>query len=102
MTNLVAAQAADPKLVAAGKDTFAKKMCTTCHMAEGKGNKNLPLDDVGAKLKAPDIKKWITEPAEMTKTLKTKPAIPMPKVALTDAEVNGLVAYLSTLKTPAK
>ena len=59
----------------------------TCHMAEGKGNKRLPLDGVSAKLKAPDIRKWITSPAEMTAKLATKPVVPMMKIELKDPEV---------------
>jgi len=95
----VLAQAPDAKLVAQGKQTFQAKICKNCHLAEGVGNKQFPLDGVGTKLKVEDIRAWIVTPADMIAKLETKPALPMPKLPLTEAEVDALVAYLSTLKT---
>ena len=94
------AQSPDPKLAAEGKKLF-EKSCLVCHMAEGKGNKLIPLDGVSAKLKAAEIRQWITSPVEMTAKLPTKPVMPMMKLDLKPAEVDGLVAYLLSLKAPA-
>ena len=66
----------------------------TCHMAEGKGNKRLPLDGVSAKLKAPDDASGSRRPREMTAKLATKPVVPMMKIELKDPEVDALVAYV--------
>ena len=67
--------------------------CSMCHAIEGKGNKNMPLDGIGAKLSAADIKKWIVSPKEMKADTKMK-AYP----SLSAADLDALVAYLSSLK----
>ena len=39
--------------------------CSVCHAVAGKGNKANPLDGVGAKLSAADIRAWIVDPVAM-------------------------------------
>jgi mono/diheme cytochrome c family protein len=90
--------AQDAKQVAAGKALFDSNKCATCHQIAGKGNKMFPLDGVGSKLSAAEIKAWLTDPAAQTAKLPKKPPIPMKKYDLKDAEVASLVAYLSSLK----
>src|SRR5215831_6398037 len=79
-------------LAARGKAVFAEQKCSLCHAVEGKGNKQNPLDGVGDKLSAADIRKWITSPKEMEAKLPTKPKISMK--AFTDlkpADLDALV-----------
>lgn len=78
---------------AKGKAVFAAQKCSMCHAIEGKGNKNMPLDGIGAKLSAADIKKWIVSPKDMKADTKMK-AYP----SLTAEDLDTLVAYLSSLK----
>ena len=85
---------------ATGEKVYAAQKCQVCHAVAGKGNKQNPLDGVGAKLSAADIKAWITDPVAMTaKTGSTKKP-PMPKkwASLPAAELDGLVAYMQSLK----
>jgi mono/diheme cytochrome c family protein len=90
------AWAADP---AQGMKLFADQKCTLCHSVEGKGNPKGPLDGVGSKLKADEIRNWITSPKEMTEKTKATRKPPMKSFPhLTAAEVDALVAYLGTLK----
>lgn len=96
------AQTPDPKEVATGKRLFSSKNCVKCHMAEGKGNKKLRMDGPNAavaKLSVSEIRQWLVAPEEMTAKLDHKPVNPMKKTALTDPEVNALVAYMSNLRT---
>ena len=96
------AQTPDPKDVAAGKKLFSSKNCVKCHMAEGKGNKKLRMDGPNAavaKLSVDQIRQWIVTPEEMTAKLDHKPVNPMKKTAMTDPEVNALVAYMFSLRT---
>ena len=83
---------------AQGEKVFADQKCTLCHSVAGKGNAKGPLDDVGSKLPAADIRAWITDANAMTaKTGATrKPA--MKQYTLPKEDVDALVAYLSTLK----
>ena len=97
------AAAPDPKLVEAGKKLYETQKCIQCHMIEGKGGtltKQFPLDGVGAKLPAADIRRWLTHPAEMEAKLPTQPKLKMSmrKYVLTPADLDALVAYMLTLK----
>ncbi len=83
-----------------GKAVYAAQKCSVCHAIAGAGNKNLPLDGVGTKLSAAEIRAWIVTPKEMeTKTNSTKkPPMPDRYSKLPAADLDALVAYLSGLK----
>jgi mono/diheme cytochrome c family protein len=83
---------------AAGARVFADQKCGVCHSVGGKGNAKGPLDDVGSKLSASDIRAWIEDaPGMTTKANATrKPA--MKSYSLPKGDVDSLVAYLSSLK----
>jgi mono/diheme cytochrome c family protein len=97
---LSAARAASAQTPAAkGAEVFAAQKCSLCHSIAGKGNPKGPLDDVGSKLKADDIRKWIVSPTEMTAAAKADRKPPMKAFAsLPKADLDALVAYLGTLK----
>ena len=90
--------AQDAKKAAAGKALFDKQKCAACHQIAGKGNKMSPLDGVGTKLPAADIKQWLVDPDAMMAKLPKKPAVKMKKVALPAADIDALVNYMLTLK----
>jgi mono/diheme cytochrome c family protein len=85
---------------AQGEKVFADKKCSICHLVAGVGNKKgHTLDGVGAKLTADEIRQWITNAPEMA--AKANSTVKPPMKAYTDfskAEVDALVAFLSTLK----
>jgi len=85
---------------AKGQQVYAAQKCSVCHAIAGKGGKASPLDGVGAKLSADDIRAWIVDPVAMAaKTSSTKKP-PMPKkwANLPAADLDGLVAYMQSLK----
>ena len=90
--------AQDAKKVAAGKAVYEKNKCASCHQIAGKGSKISPLDGVGSKLSAAEIKQWITDPDTMTAKLPKKPTVKMKKVDLPAADVDALVEYMLSLK----
>ena len=93
------AGAQDPALIKKGEAAYNAQKCAVCHSIAGKGSKSNPLDGVGAKLSADDIRAWITDPVAMTKKANSQKKPPMPKNAkLTPADVDGLVAYMQTVK----
>jgi mono/diheme cytochrome c family protein len=100
MGSLVAAQGAK---VDAGKALFTAQKCTTCHKVDGVGGKLASdLTGIGGKRTEADIRKWLTNPAEMEKKLETKPKMPMSNYMkthkLSDADVDALTAYMMSLK----
>jgi mono/diheme cytochrome c family protein len=85
---------------ARGAEVYAAQKCSVCHAIAGKGKAANPLDGVGAKLSAADIKEWIIHPTEMTAKTKStkKPVMPNKYANLPAADLDALVAYLASLK----
>ena len=83
-----------------GAEVYAAQKCQICHSIAGQGSKTNPLDGVGTKLSAADIKAWIVTPTEMTAKAKStkKPVMPNRYSKLPAADIDSLVAYLQTLK----
>ncbi len=81
-----------------GQKVYAAQKCSMCHSIAGQGNKKNPLDGVGTKLKAEEIREWVTNPTAAAAKAKStaKPAMPAKKMSKED--VDALVAYLETLK----
>jgi cytochrome c2 len=91
--------AQDAKQVERGAKVYVEQKCSLCHSIAGKGNPKGPLDDVGSKLTADEIREWIVNPAEMTKKTKAERKPPMKASAsLPKEDLDALVAYLTTLK----
>jgi mono/diheme cytochrome c family protein len=91
--------AAAQSTAADGEKVFAAQKCAICHAVGGQGNKKGPLDNVGAKWSADEIRMWITQAPVMAAKVKAerKPAMKA-FTALSKEEVDALVAYLQTLK----
>ncbi|MBP9886978.1 MAG: c-type cytochrome [Leptospiraceae bacterium] len=67
-------------------------LCTACHSVSGKGGNVGPaLDGVGKKYNSEYLHKWLSNPAEV------KPGTAMPKLPLTEEELNELVKYLGQI-----
>jgi mono/diheme cytochrome c family protein len=81
-----------------GEQLFSEQKCTLCHSIGDKGNKKGPLDDVGSKLSAAEIREWITDAKAMTAKTKATRKPEMKAYSLPKDEVDALVAYLSALK----
>lgn len=83
-----------------GAKLFTDQKCSLCHSIAGKGNPKGPLDEVGSKLTAAEIRQWITDPATMTAKAKAdrKPAMPSKYASLPKDDIDALVAYLSAQK----
>ena len=94
------AAAQDAEQVKKGEGVYAAQKCSVCHSIAGKGNKANPLDGVGAKLSAEDIKAWITHPTEAAAKAKStkKPPMPAKYGSLPAADLDALVAYMQSLK----
>jgi mono/diheme cytochrome c family protein len=81
-----------------GMQSFTDQKCSVCHSIGDTGNKKGPLDDVGLKLSADEIRQWLTDSKAMTEKSGATRKPPMKEFKLSKGEVDGLVAYLQTLK----
>ena len=97
---LVMARPAAAQDAAKGQAVYTAQKCQMCHGIAGKGSKTNPLDGVGAKLSAEDIRLWITNPTEAAAKAKSTKKPPMPNKygKLAAADLDGLVAYMQSLK----
>ncbi len=85
-----------------GLKVYTDNKCSVCHSIGGHGNPKGPLDDVGSKLKADEIRQWIMDAKTMTEKSKATRKPAMKQYNLPKEDVDALVAYLVTLKgTPA-
>jgi mono/diheme cytochrome c family protein len=93
----LAASAQDAK-VQQGQKVFADQKCSLCHSVGGKGNAKGPLDAVGSKLSADEIRQWITDAKGMTAKTKATRKPEMKQYSLPKDDVDAVVAYMQTLK----
>ena len=83
-----------------GEEVYAAQKCQQCHSIAGKGKKQNPLDGVGKKLSADEIKQWIVDPVAMAKKANStkKPPMQNKYSKLPGADIDALVAYMASLK----
>jgi mono/diheme cytochrome c family protein len=94
----VAATASAQDAKAKGEKLFADQKCSLCHSIAGKGNAKGSLDGIGAKLKADEIREWITDAKGMTAKTKATRKPEMKQYTLSKDDVDALVAYVTSLK----
>ncbi len=83
---------------AKGEKVYADQKCSVCHSIAGKGNAKGPLDDVGSKLSAADIRSWMTDAKGMSEKSNATRKPPMKQYSLDKDDLDALIAYLTTLK----
>ncbi|OLD64467.1 MAG: hypothetical protein AUI47_05830 [Acidobacteria bacterium 13_1_40CM_2_68_5] len=82
----------DAGKVEKGQKVYADKHCSMCHSIAGKGNPKTPLDGVGSKMSADDLKKYIINPKSVKPDSKM-----MANPNLPAEELDALIVYLKTL-----
>ncbi|MEO7134305.1 MAG: cytochrome c [Vicinamibacterales bacterium] len=84
---------------AKGAAVYAAQKCSMCHALDGKGMAKGPLDGVGSKLTADEIREWITHPVEMSaKTHSTRKPVMKAYPNLPKEDLDALVAFLASKK----
>lgn len=82
-----------------GEAVYAAQKCSMCHSIDGKGQAKGPLDGVGTKLTADEIREWIAHPAEMTKKHNaTRKPVMKAYPNLPKEDLEALVAFLASKK----
>ena len=99
MLGVASLASAQDESVEIGRKVFAAQKCSICHAIAGEGNPRGALDDVGSRLSADEIRQWLMNAPEMADKTKAtrKPAMKI-FASLPKSDLDGLVAYLSTLK----
>src|SRR5947207_10995639 len=98
LSTSVVAGAAGQDAKVKGEKVYTDQKCSLCHSIGGHGNAKGPLDDVGSKLSADEIRQWITDAKGMTAKTKATRKPEMKQFNLPKDDVDALVAYLQTMK----
>ena len=94
-----AAPASAQSAVEKGAVVFGAQKCSLCHSLDGKGSPKGPLDGIGSKLKADEIRQWLMSPVEMAaKANATRKPAMKSFSTLSKEELDALVAFLATKK----
>jgi mono/diheme cytochrome c family protein len=95
LPSAAAAQGAAEK----GAAVFTAQKCSLCHALDGKGMAKGPLDGIGSKLTADQIREWILHPVEMSaKAGATRKPAMKPYPNLPKDDLDALVAFLASKK----
>lgn len=78
-----------------GAAVYAARKCASCHGLDGKGNQKSPLDFVGTKMTAEEIRLWIVDPVDMAKRTEPPRKTVMKPYKLPAADLEALVAFLA-------
>src|SRR5262245_60736727 len=90
---VAAAGAQGEAAIARGKQLFVDQGCYGCHTVAKFGTPIGPdLSHVGGKYLEASLAQWLRDPASQ------KPTAHMPKLQLTEVEVEALAAYLASLR----
>ena len=81
-----------------GAAVYTAQKCGMCHAVAGKGNAKGPLDGVGKKLSADEIRQWIVDAPGMTARTKAPRKPFMKSYNLPKDELEALIAYMASLK----
>jgi len=80
-------------LVAQGRQVFGDKGCLDCHTVGAVGTPIAPdLSRVGFRYAESTLARWLRDPSAQ------RPTRHMPKIELSEAEVEALAAYLASLQ----
>ena len=97
--NSLQAAAASTAAVTKGEKVYVAQKCSMCHSLDGKGQAKGPLDGIGTKLTADEIREWIVHPVEMTKKHKaTRKPVMKAYPKLPKEDLDALVAFLHAKK----
>lgn len=89
---------AQDTIIQKGKEVYTVNKCKTCHSIDGQGAKKGPLDGVGTKLTAAEIREWIVDaPGMAAKTKATRKPV-MKSYKLSKDDLDALIAYMASLK----
>jgi len=85
----------DSKLIEEGRKIYQEQNCSACHSIEGKGNPRNPLDSVGTRRTAEELRNWITGSDNLQDLLPDSiRRLKQRYKELSDNELDALVNYL--------
>jgi cytochrome c553 len=78
-----------------GARVYAAQKCARCHSLDGKDAKKRPLDTIGTRITAEEIRLWIVDPVDMAKKTEPPHKAVMKAYKLPQEDLAALVAFLA-------
>ena len=97
--NLLESVVLDPERIEVGRQVYKQQACARCHSIAGEGNLRNPLDKVGAKRTADELRDWIVG-ADTLQGSVPESALKLKKTyrELSGHELDALVIYMQNLR----
>lgn len=99
ITELLQPVVLNPRDIVAGQQIYQQHSCARCHSIAGKGNPRHPLDGVGARHSAEQLRDWITGSDDLQAILSNR-AFKIKQVykELSNDELDALVIFMQSLR----
>jgi mono/diheme cytochrome c family protein len=89
----------DPKRINAGRQVYKQQTCARCHSITGKGNLRNPLDGVGARRSAKELRDWSIGADALQRELPERAfKLKQAHRELPGDDLDALVIYLQSLR----
>jgi mono/diheme cytochrome c family protein len=89
----------DPGHIDAGNQIYQQQLCARCHSIAGEGNPRNPLDGVGARRTADELRDWIIGADVLQGTLPERAfTVKQAYGELSGGDLDALVTYMQSLR----
>lgn len=90
----------EPERIEAGKQVYQQQNCSRCHSIAGEGNPRNPLDNLGEKRSAEELRDYITGADRLQKTISERSLKLKQQYRLLPAdELDALIVYMQSLRS---
>ena len=90
----------EPERIEAGKQVYQQQNCSRCHSIAGEGNPRNPLDNIGEKRSAEELRDYITGADRLQKIISERSLKLKQRYRLLPAdELDALIVYMQSLRS---
>ena len=88
----------DPETMKLGQNIYHQNNCSLCHAIKGQGNPRYPLDGVGSRMSAKELRQWIVGDEEIKGQLSER-SFKFKQIhrQINDIDLQLLISYLQSL-----
>lgn len=90
----------EPERIEAGKQVYQQQNCSRCHSIAGEGNPRNPLDNIGEKRSAEELRDYITGADRLQKIISERSLKLKQQYRLLPVdELDALIVYMQSLRS---
>ena len=88
----------EPERIEAGRQVYLQQNCARCHSIAGEGNPRIPLDNIGVKHSAEELRDYITGADRLNLSKRISKLKQQYQLLPTD-ELDALIIYMRSLRS---